>query len=187
MNAGTPKEPVIFLKPDTALLKPGHTFYLPSFSTEVHYETELVIKISKNCKHVEEQFSSRYYNEITVGIDFTARDLQARLKASGLPWELSKSFDGSAPVGKFFPVEKLRDKQTVPFRLQLNGKKVQEGNSKDMIFSIDHVVAFVSRFITLCKGDLIFTGTPSGVGPVAKGDHLEAYLEENKVLEVHVK
>lgn len=187
LNNPIPTNPVIFLKPDTALLKSGEPFYLPDFSNQIEYEAELVIKISKEGKHIPESLAHNYYEEITIGIDLTARDLQKSLKELGLPWELAKAFDYSAPMGNFFPKTNFTDTQKVPFRLTINGKTVQSGNSSDMIFSIDFLIAFVSARITLKKGDLIMTGTPSGVGPIKIGDTLEAFLDEERVLVTPIK
>jgi 2-keto-4-pentenoate hydratase/2-oxohepta-3-ene-1,7-dioic acid hydratase in catechol pathway len=179
-------EPVIFAKPETALLLRNHPFFYPDFSKEIHYETEIVVKIDRVGKCILPRFAGRYYSEITVGIDFTARDLQRQCKEKGLPWDIAKAFDGSAPVGKWIP------KNTLPagnlsFRLDLNGKTVQNGNTRNMIFSIDQIIAHVSEYFTLKTGDLIFTGTPAGVGPVRINDHLQAYLEDMLVLDFFVK
>lgn len=182
-----PSEPVIFMKPDTALLKDGKPFFLPDFSKEIHYETELVVKINRLGKNIAERFAHRYYNAVTVGIDFTARDLQRHLKERGLPWEISKSFDNSAAIGEFISVKECENVQNLPFHLQINEKTVQKGNTSEMIYSIDKIIAYVSRFFTLKIGDLIFTGTPVGVGQVAINDHLEGYLEERKVLDFRIK
>ena len=184
LNSEIPTEPVIFLKPDTALLKGKKVFYLPGFSSDIHHELEIVLKISKEGKHIQEKFAHKYYDEISVGIDFTARDLQNRLKAKGLPWELSKAFDNSCPVGDFISRKSLPG--DLGCHLLINGKKVQEGNSAQMLFTFDKIIAFVSGFITLRKGDLIFTGTPEGVGPVKSGDVLEAFLEGEKRLELKI-
>lgn len=183
-----PEEPVIFMKPDSALLKDGKPFFIPDFSDEVHYETELVVRICRLGKHVAERFAHRYYDAVTVGIDFTARDLQRKLRAAGNPWELSKGFDGSAVVGDFVPVDKLnKDIQQLNLRLDINGNTVQEGCTADMIFHVDRIIAWISRFYTLKIGDLLFTGTPAGVGPVAVGQHLEGYLEGDKLLDFYVR
>lgn len=179
--------PVIFLKPDSALLKDGKPFFIPDFSNEIHYETELVIKINRLGKNISERFAHRYYNEVTVGIDFTARDLQRRQKELGLPWEVSKSFDNSAAIGKFIPISDLADINNIDFHLNINGSTVQSGNSSDMIFRIDRIISYVSKFFTLKIGDLIFTGTPAGIGPVSINDHLEGYLQNEKVLDFWVR
>lgn len=186
-NAFESAQPVIFMKPDTALLKDGKPFFLPDFSEEIHYETELVIKISRLGKNIAEKFAHRYYNEITVGIDFTARDLQRNLQQFGLPWEIAKSFDNSAPIGKFISKEELPDVNDIGFRLHINGTTVQEGNSRDLIFSFDKIIAYVSRFFTLKIGDLIFTGTPAGVGTVSINDCLQGFIGEQKLLDFKIK
>lgn len=180
-------EPTIFMKADSALLKDGKPFFIPDFSQEVHYETEVVIKIDRLGKNIAERFAHRYYNEVTVGIDFTARDLQRRLRAEGRPWEISKAFDNSAVIGQFIPLTEAGDVQNLSFHLDINGQTVQQGCTADMIFSVDKIVAYVSRFFTLKIGDLIYTGTPAGVGPVAINDHLQGYLEEKKVLDFYVR
>ncbi|HIT81109.1 MAG TPA: fumarylacetoacetate hydrolase family protein [Candidatus Caccoplasma merdavium] len=183
-----PQEPVLFMKPDTALLKDGKPFFLPPFSERVEYETELVVRISRLGKNVAPRFAHRYYDAVTVGIDFTARDLQARLRAEGSPWEISKGFDGSAVVGDFVPVEELAGGvQDQHFSLRVGGKEVQRGHTADMIFPIDEMIAYISRFYTLRMGDLLFTGTPEGVGPVAIGDHLQGFLGERQLLDFHVR
>mgnify|MGYP000175906185 FL=1 len=183
-----PQEPVLFMKPDTALLKDGKPFFLPPFSERVEYETELVVRISRLGKNVAPRFAHRYYDAVTVGIDFTARDLQARLRAEGSPWEISKGFDGSAVVGDFVPVEELAGGvQDQHFSLRIGGKEVQRGHTADMIFPIDEMIAYISRFYTLRMGDLLFTGTPEGVGPVAIGDHLQGFLGERQLLDFHVR
>src|ERR1700752_1136474 len=168
-----PTEPVWFMKPDTALLKDGEAFYLPEFSNDIHHEIEIVIKINKVGKHIEEQFAHKYYDEIGLGIDFTARDLQAKCKEKGLPWEKAKAFDGSAPIGKLIKKEQLGDLSNLNFELKINGEYRQLGNTKDLLFSFDKVISYVSKFVTLKVGDLIYTGTPEGVGPVKIGDKLQ--------------
>ena len=183
----TSSEPVIFMKPESAQLKDGKPFFIPDFSNEVHYETEIVVKIDRLGKHIAEGFAHRYYNEITVGIDFTARDLQRNLKEKGLPWEISKGFDSSAAIGNFVLKDKFSDIQNINFHLDINSKTVQEGNTRDMIYSIDKIISYVSKFFTLKIGDLIFTGTPAGVGPVEIDDHLEGYIEDQKLLDFNVK
>jgi acylpyruvate hydrolase len=187
LNSEVPTEPVFFLKPDTALLKDGQAFYLPDFSKEIHHEVELVIKINKPGKNIQSQFAHKYFEEIGIGIDFTARDLQAECKKKGLPWEKAKAFDGSAPIGKFIDKNQFADEKNINFKLLINGKLVQNGNSSNMLFSFDKIIAYVSQFFTLKTGDLIYTGTPQGVGPVEIGDKLEAYIEENKLLEFEIK
>lgn len=180
-------EPTIFMKSDSSLLKDGKPFFIPDFSSEIHYETELVVKIDRLGKNIAERFAHRYYSEVTVGIDFTARDLQRRLREQGLPWEISKAFDNSAVIGIFIPLEKAGNVNQLSFHLDMNGKTVQQGNTADMLFSVDQIIAYVSRFFTLKIGDLIYTGTPVGVGPVSIGDHLEGYLGERKLLDFHVR
>lgn len=180
-------EPTIFMKSDSSLLKDGKPFFIPDFSSEIHYETEIVVKIDRLGKNIAERFAHRYYNEVTVGIDFTARDLQRDLKKKGLPWEISKAFDNSAVIGTFIPLESVGDIRQIPFHLDINGQTVQEGNTRDMLFSVDQIVAYVSRFFTLKIGDLIYTGTPAGVGPVRIDDHLQGYIGEQKLLDFHVR
>jgi 2-keto-4-pentenoate hydratase/2-oxohepta-3-ene-1,7-dioic acid hydratase in catechol pathway len=186
LNNPVPSKPVFFMKPDTALLLPHHPFFLPEFSNDIHYETELVIKISKHGKFISEKFASKYYDEISVGIDFTARDLQSECKSAGLPWEIAKAFDQSAPVGNFIPFEPFRN-QEITFGLKINDEWRQYGNSKDMIFSFDRIIAYVSQFVTLRSGDYIFTGTPSGVGKTITGDHFELFLGDEQLLSFKVK
>ncbi len=180
-------EPTLFMKSDSALLKDGKPFFIPDFSNEVHYETEIVIRIDRLGKNIAERFAHRYYHELTVGIDFTARDLQNRLRAQGLPWEISKSFDNSAVIGEFIPVERAGDIQRLPFRLDINGNTVQQGNTADMLFGIDRIIAYASRFFTLKMGDLIYTGTPAGVGPVKIDDHLQGYVNNEKLVDFYVR
>lgn len=187
MKAETPTEPVFFLKPDTALLTEEKPFYIPEFSTDIHHEVELVIKISKAGKHIDVDFANKYYDEIGIGIDFTARDVQAACKAKGLPWEKAKAFDNSAPIGKFIPKKNFANLNTIDFSLKLNDKIVQKGNSANMIFSFDAIISYISKFITLRQGDLIYTGTPEGVGAVKIGDKLEAFIGDEKLLAFDVK
>lgn len=182
-----PTVPVIFMKPDTAILKDNKPFYHPNFSSDIHHEIEVVLKISKEGKHIQEKFASEYYNEIGLGIDFTARDIQQHHKEKGLPWELAKSFDNSAAISNFVPKNNFKDIYAVNFRLEINGKKKQQGNTSNLIFSFEYILAFVSQYITLKKGDLIFTGTPSGVGKVNIGDRLAGYLEEDKLIDFSIK
>ena len=182
-----PDEPGVFLKPDSALLKNNKPFFLPDFSKNIHYEVEVVIKISKLGKGIEARFAHRYYDEVTLGIDITARDLQDKLKNSGMPWELSKCFDGAAPLGQFVHVSGIKDINNLDFRLEINGKVRQTGNTSDMIFSINKIVEYVSEFFTLKTGDLIFTGTPPGVGQLQKNDNLVAYLGEEPLLDFRIK
>lgn len=187
LNNPLPAEPVFFLKPDTAILKDGNPFYHPDFSSDIHHEMEIVLRISKAGKHIEEQFASRYYNEITAGIDFTARDIQNICKEKSLPWEKAKAFDHSAVIGNFISVEEYKDLNNLNFELNVNDELRQKGNTKDMIFSFDAIVAFISKFITLKTGDLIFTGTPAGVQAVKQGDRLQGFIEGNSVLDFEVK
>lgn len=182
-----PQEPVVFMKPDSALLKDSKPFFIPDFCQQVDYETELVLRINRLGKNISERFAHRYYDAVTVGIDFTARDLQKKLRAGALPWELCKSFDNSAAIGDFIPVSELDNVQQLGFHLDIDGQTVQTGNTKDMIFHIDTLIAYISRFMTLKIGDLIFTGTPVGIGPVKIGNHLEGYLEDKKVLDFYIR
>jgi len=175
------------MKPDTALLQKNNPFFYPEFSKDVHYETELVLKINRNGRHIEERFAHKFYDEIGIGIDFTARDIQAECKAKGLPWEIAKAFDQSAPVGKFLPKNHFPDLNNIQFTLEVNGEVRQNGTSADMIFSFDQIIAYISQFITLKTGDLIFTGTPEGVGPTQIDDHFEAFIDGEKLLEFNVK
>ncbi len=182
-----PTEPVVFLKPDTALLKNNAPFYHPEFSEDIHHEVELVLKIKKEGKYIDRKFAHTYYDEIGIGIDFTARDLQRKCKEKGLPWEIAKAFNGSAPVGEFRPVANFPNVADINFHLDVNGERRQTGNTSLLIFPFDVILAYVSQFFTLKTGDLIFTGTPAGVGKVAIGDQLEAYVEQEKLLDVEVK
>jgi len=182
-----PSDPVFFMKPDTSIITGNKPFFLPDFSADIQYEVELVLKICKVGKSISEKFASRYYDEIGIGIDFTARDLQTKAKEKGLPWEIAKAFEGSAPLGKFVPKKELPDLKSINFHLDKNDKMVQQGSSADMIFSFDKIISYVSRFFPLKTGDLIFTGTPAGVGPVTIGDHLQAYLENLLLLDFKVK
>lgn len=182
-----PQEPVVFMKPDSALLKDSKPFFIPDFCQQVDYETELVVRINRLGKNISERFAHRYYDAVTVGVDFTARDLQKKLRAGALPWELCKSFDNSAAIGDFIPVSELDNVQQLGFHLDIDGQTVQTGNTKDMLFHIDTLIAYISRFMTLKIGDLIFTGTPAGIGPVKIGNHLEGYLEDKKVLDFYVR
>lgn len=185
MKADLPTEPVFFMKPDTALLKEAD-FYLPDFTQDLHHEIELVLKICKAGKHIEEQFAHKYYNEIGIGIDFTARDIQAKCKEKGLPWEKAKAFDNSAPIGEFVSKESL-DLGNINFELKINGDSKQVGNSSDLIFSFDKVIAYVSQFVSLKVGDLVYTGTPEGVGKVNIGDKLEGFMNGKKMLQLTIK
>lgn len=181
------KEPVIFMKPDSALLKDGKPFFIPDFTNEVHYETELVVRINRLGKNIASRFAHRYYDAVTVGIDFTARDLQRQFRAEGGPWELCKGFDSSAAIGTFVPVEEVGDIQQLSFHLNIDGQQVQQGCTADMLFRIDDIIAYVSRFVTLKIGDLLFTGTPVGVGPVSVGQHLEGYIGDEKLLDFYIR
>ncbi|MBC6109580.1 fumarylacetoacetate hydrolase family protein [Pedobacter fastidiosus] len=187
LNNPVPTTPVIFLKPDTAVLKDNKPFYLPDFSDDVHYELEVVLKICKEGKHIAEKFASNYYDEIGLGIDFTARDIQSKHKEKGLPWELAKAFDNSAPISTFSPKSDFEDLYSLNFELKVNGETRQNGYTKDLLFSFEKIISFVSQYITLKKGDLIFTGTPQGVGKINKGDKLEAWLEGKQLLNFDVK
>jgi len=187
LNNAVEEEPVIFLKPDTALLNNNKDFYLPDFSNDIHYETEVVVKINKPGKNIDEKFANRYYDSVSVGVDFTARDLQSMLKAKGLPWERAKAFDGSAVIGSFLPLAEVGNIADLDFSMNLNGQKVQSANTSEMVFSVDKVIAFVSRFITLKTGDLIYTGTPQGVGKVNVGDHLIGFLGNQELFNFKVK
>lgn len=187
LNNAVPTEPVIFCKPDSSLLPKNQDFYLPEFSNDVHHELEIVIKISKQGKYIQEKFASKYFDSITVGLDLTARDLQSKLKEKGLPWEKAKGFDGSAIVGNFISADSLKEKKSTSFSLLKNGEIVQKGDTSMMLFSISKIIEEVSKYFTLKQGDLIFTGTPAGVGPLHTGDLLEGYLEDDKLLEVGVK
>lgn len=182
-----PSEPVFFLKPDSALIQKGKPFFIPEFTKDVHYEVEIVIKINKIGKHIEERFAHKYFNEIGIGVDFTARDIQQEQKAKGLPWEKAKAFDGSAPVGDFISIEEIDDLNNLQFGLKKNGQWVQKGNTQDMLFNVPKIISFVSQFFTLKIGDYIFTGTPAGVGPVAIGDELEAYIDDKCLLKVPIR
>ncbi|ERM83247.1 hypothetical protein P872_16345 [Rhodonellum psychrophilum GCM71 = DSM 17998] len=179
--------PVVFLKPDTALLKNNAPFYHPDFSENIHHEVEIVLKVCKEGKHIKKEFASRYFDEIGIGIDFTARDLQDKCKAKGLPWEIAKAFNGSAPIGQFIPIKEIRDTQNINFHLLINGELKQKGNTSMMLFDFETIIAYVSNFFTLKKGDLIFTGTPAGVSKVSIGDHLEAFIEDQKLLDFEIK
>ena len=187
LNNENPTEPVVFMKPDSALLRNNKPFFIPDFTTELHYEMELIVKIDRLGKNIASRFAHRYYSEIGLGIDFTARDLQRKLRAEGKPWEICKAFDNSAVIGNFIPVGKIGDIQNVQFHLDINGKTVQKGSSSDMIFPINELIAYISRFFTLKIGDIIFTGTPVGVGPVAINDRLEGYIFDEKMLDFKIK
>ncbi len=187
MNAEIPQVPMFFMKPDVAILRPGTPFYYPNFSNNIHYECEIVVKIDRVGKNISEKFAHKYYSEIGLGIDFTARDLQLKCKEKGHPWEIAKSFEGSAPLSKLFIPKENLDLSNTDFHLLKNEKIVQKGNTKDMIFSIDQLIAYISQFMTLKKGDLIFTGTPDGVGPITIGDELKGYIGEKEMFKVLIK
>ncbi|MCM5663713.1 fumarylacetoacetate hydrolase family protein [Galbibacter mesophilus] len=182
-----PTDPVIFIKPDSAVLKNQHDFYIPDFSDDVHYEVEVLVKISKVGKHIDPKFAPKYYKEIGLGIDFTARDLQSKLKEKGLPWEKAKGFDDAAVVGKWIPKEKLGDVDNLNFRLERNGEVVQNANTSLMLWKIDELISYISTYFTLKTGDIIFTGTPAGVGKVYENDQLTGFLEEDEMFSVLVK
>lgn len=182
-----PTEPVVFLKPDTAVLKNNAPFFHPDFSQNIHHEVELVLKVSKEGKYIQKEFAHRYFEEIGIGIDFTARDLQEKCKSKGLPWEIAKAFNGSAPIGGFLPVSQFTQLDDINFHLNINGESRQKGNTSMMLFDFADIIAYVSRFFTLKKGDLIFTGTPAGVSKINVGDRLEAFIEDQKLLDFEVK
>lgn len=182
-----PESPVIFTKADSALLKDNKPFFIPDFMGQIDYETELVVRICRLGKTIPARFAHRYYDAVTVGIDFTARQLQKRLREEGLPWELCKGFDHSAAIGEWVRMDDIADIQNLHFHLDINGKKVQEGHSADMLFKVDELIAYISTYFTLKTGDIIFTGTPVGVGPVQIDDHLEGYIEDRKVLDFRCK
>jgi 2-keto-4-pentenoate hydratase/2-oxohepta-3-ene-1,7-dioic acid hydratase in catechol pathway len=188
LNNEVPDEPVFFMKPDSSLLRNNDPFYIPDWTNDVHHEIELVLKINRIGKNIEKRFAHRYYDEIGLGIDFTARDVQQKLKEKGLPWEKAKAFDQAAVLGTtFINKQKLADASNIRFKLNINGNQVQDGNSNLMIFSFDDIISHVSRYVTLKIGDLIYTGTPAGVGPVKIGDRLEGFLEEKKILDFEIK
>jgi acylpyruvate hydrolase len=188
LNNERPDEPVIFTKPDTAVLKNNAPFYYPEFSKDIHHEVELVLRISKEGKNIEQKFAGNYFDAIGVGIDFTARDLQQKAKEKGLPWDIAKGFNGSAPISdRFLPVSSFKDLANINFKLEVDGQLKQAGNTSLMLFPFDVIISYLSRFFTLRTGDLIFTGTPKGVGPVVVGNKLSAYIENEKLLEFEVK
>ncbi|MDG1283385.1 MAG: fumarylacetoacetate hydrolase family protein [Flavobacteriales bacterium] len=182
-----PNEPLFFLKPDTAIQPKGHPFFIPDFSNDIHYEVELVIRINKTGKYIEEKFAHTYYSQIGLGIDFTARDVQEKCKAKGLPWEKAKGFDGSAQISRNFIDKSDLDLNNISFSLQKNGGQVQQGNSKEMYFNFDAIITYISKFYTLKIGDLIYTGTPEGVGPVEAGDKLKGFIGEKEMFKVVIK
>lgn len=187
LNNPVPENPVIFLKPDTAILKDNKDFYHPDFSKDIHHEIEIVLRVCKEGKHVNPKFASSYYDAIGLGIDFTARDIQSQHKQKGLPWELAKAFDHSAPISNFIAKNEFPNLYNMDFSLKKNKQIVQQGNTKNILFSFESIITFVSRYITLRKGDLIFTGTPEGVGSVSIGDHLEGFIEDKKLLDFKIK
>ena len=186
-NEEVPDQPIIFLKPETSIITRNRPFFYPDFSNDIHYETEVVIKINRLGKNIDKKFAYRYYREMTVGIDFTARDLQWECRRNGWPWEIAKGFEGSAPLGKFINREKFEDHHNLNFGLKINGQTVQSGNTRDLIFSFEALIAYVSKFFTLKMGDLIFTGTPVGVGPVRMNDTLSASIENKTLLDFRVQ
>ena len=187
LGSEVPDEPVIFMKPKSALLQHHTPFYYPEFTNELHYECELVLRVSKNGKYIQEKFASKYYDAITAGIDFTARDLQNQLKEKGLPWEKAKAWDNSAVIGKWIPLSDIKDRKNINFGLNLNKENVQKGNSKDMLFDFDFLVAHISNYFSINIGDLIFTGTPKGVGEAVVGDEIDAFIESETLLTLDVK
>lgn len=187
LNNPLPSVPVIFMKPDTAILKDNRPFYIPDFSSDIHYELEVVLKICKEGKHIQEKFAAGYYDEIGLGVDFTARDIQSIHKEKGLPWELAKAFDNSAAISSFVPKNTINDLYNLQFELKVNSESRQNGNTKNILFSFEKIIAFVSQYITLKKGDLIFTGTPEGVGQIHTGDKLEGWLEGQQLLNFDIK
>lgn len=182
-----PDEPVIFFKPETALLKKNEPFYYPDFSKDIHHEIEIVLKICAVGKNIHEKFAHKYYNEIGLGVDFTARDLQKKAKEKGLPWAIAKGFNHSAPISKFIPKSEISDLNNLNFHLDIDGETKQSGNTSMMLFSFDYAISYLSKFFTLKKGDLLYTGTPSGVGPVQVGQRLEGYIEDKKMLDFEIK
>ena len=187
LNSEIPDEPVIFMKPKSALLQPHTPFYYPEFTNELHYECELVLRIAKNGKYIQEKFANKYYDAVTAGIDFTARDIQNELKQKGLPWEKAKAWDNSAVIGKWIPFANIKDRHKINFALYKNKELVQTGNSEEMLFDFDYIVAYISNFFSINIGDLIFTGTPAGVGEIVVGDEIEAFMDEQSMLTLDVK
>jgi len=187
MNSEVPDVPMFFMKSDVSILRPGNPFFYPNFSKDIHYECEIVVKINRVGKNIAEKFAHKYYSEIGLGIDFTARDLQKKCKEMGHPWEIAKSFEGSAPISNEFIPTAVLDLHNIAFSLTKNNKLVQTGNTKDMIFDIHQLIAYISQFMTLKKGDLIYTGTPAGVGPVIIGDSLKGYIGEKEMFSVKIK
>ena len=187
LNNPVPKKPLVFMKPPSALLVNNKPFYYPEFTKDLHYELEIVLKISKNGRHVQKEFASGYYDQVALGIDFTARDIQAQCKEKGHPWEIAKGFDNSAALSSFINISELKDQNAIKFQMKKNGELVQDGNTADLIFDFDHLIVYLSQFFKLQQGDVIYTGTPSGVGPVKIGDLLEGFLEGDKLLETSIK
>jgi len=187
LNNPVPKKPLVFMKPPSALLVNNKPFYYPEFTKDLHYELEIVLKISKNGRHVQKEFASGYYDQVALGIDFTARDIQDQCKEKGHPWEIAKGFDNSAALSKFVNISDLANKDAIKFQMKKNGELVQNGNTKDLIFNFDYLIVYLSQFFKLQQGDVIYTGTPAGVGPVKIGDLLEGYLEGDKLLETSIK
>ncbi len=187
LNNEKPDAPVIFMKPDSAILRLNQPFYYPDFTKDIHHEIEVVVKFNAHGKNIQKKFAHKYYDEIGLGVDLTARDLQSQFKAKGLPWELAKGFNGSAPISKFSSMGKYDNIQNLDFRLEINGEIRQQGNTQQMIYPIDEIIEYVSRFITIKKGDLLFTGTPKGVGPIAIGDNIKGYLAGEKLLDFNIK
>lgn len=187
LKSATPAEPVLFLKPDTAILLKRQPFFIPEFSNDVHHEVELLVRINKIGKHIDKKFAHKYYDEIGLGIDFTARDLQAELKKNGLPWEKAKAFDGAAVIGKFINKQEIGDIDNLGFRLEVNGNIVQKGNTNLMLWKIDALIEYISKYFTLKIGDVIFTGTPAGVGKVVAEDRLTGYIEDQEMFSIRVK
>jgi 2-keto-4-pentenoate hydratase/2-oxohepta-3-ene-1,7-dioic acid hydratase in catechol pathway len=187
LNNPVPEIPVWFMKPETSLIHKNQPFFYPEFSQDIHFETELVYRICKVGKYIDQKFAHTYYDAIGIGFDFTARDLQSEFKAKGLPWEPAKAFDGAAPISKFIPKEEFQNLDAIEFSMRKNGELTQSGNSKDMLFPIDRIIAYVSKFLTLKIGDLIYTGTPAGVGPIEIGDKLEAFIGDDLMLTTNIK
>jgi len=187
LNNPVPSKPLVFMKPPSALLVNNKPFYYPEFTENLHYEVEMVLKICRNGRHVQPEFAHKYYEQIGLGIDFTARDVQSQCKEKGHPWEIAKGFDGSAPISEFINLDRLMNPGAIEFELTKNGEVVQSGNTKDLIFSFDYIISYVSKIFRLHIGDLIFTGTPEGVGPLQVGDELEGFIGENKLLECRIK
>ena len=187
LNNERPESPVVFFKPDTALLRNNEPFYYPEFSNDVHFEVEILLKICKPGKHIQERYASSYYDEIGIGIDFTARDLQQHAKKKGLPWALAKGFNNSAPISGFYPIDHFGDIHNLNFGLEIDGIERQRGNTSLMLFSFDQIISYISQFFTLKKGDIVFTGTPEGVGPVSIGNRLSAFIEDQTLLDFEVK